>query len=238
MKYDIVEHCNLKCSNCSHFAQFKKKSEKSIEEIRTDLELMVSRVDIEKLYIFGGEPLLHSNLVGVFSTFRKVLGDKVEIRILTNGMKVFSMPESFFLAAKHYNIVIELTEYPINLPFDKIEEKIKSYGIPLILRVTNEFCNFFDPTGKQDPVESFRQCSECHHTYYENGRLFICSYVKNVPFVNQHFGYKIPHESVSVNEPVEVIEKYLHNPCSTCRFCKAANQPEPWRIDPDRIKDD
>lgn len=230
IKYDIIEHCNLNCRNCSHFSQFKEYGERSVEHIEKDIQLLVEHMDINEFHIFGGEPLLHSNIVGVIFTLRKVLGPKVEIRLLTNGLKILSMPESFFAAVKMANIVIELTEYVLKVDYAKIEETIRSRDIPLIVRVTDEFYNFMDPTGKQDAAESFRQCSVCKHTYYEDGNIFLCAYVKSVPFANKHFGYNIEYNYVPITASAEVIKDYLSHPCSTCRFCKASREPEKWRI--------
>lgn len=231
IKYDIVEHCNLNCKNCSHFSQFKTTKERSVEYIEADVKRLCEKIEMKEFHIFGGEPLLHSNIVGVMSVLRKVLGDTVEIRLLTNGLKILTMKDSFFLMAKAQNIVIELTEYILKVDYPKIEEKIRSHGIPLVVRVTSEFFNFVDPSGKQDAEESFRQCSVCPHTYYEDGNIFLCAYVKSVPFVNNHFGHKIEYDYVSIQESTESIQRYLSHPCSTCRFCKASRQPEPWGLE-------
>lgn len=231
IKYDIIDHCNLNCRNCGHFSQFRPESERSVDFIEKDIKLMVENMDIERFHIFGGEPLLHSNIAGVLLTLRRVLGDKVEIRLLTNGLKIPSMPTSFWIACKSTNTIIELTEYILKVDYPKIEETVKSHDISLIVRVTTEFYSFMDPSGTQDAEESFRQCSVCDHTYYEDGNIFLCAYVKSVPFANEHFGYKIEHNSVPVTAATEIIKDYLSHPCSTCRFCKASRQPETWRIE-------
>ena len=232
IKYDIIDHCNLNCRNCGHFSQFRIESgEKSVDHIAADIKLLVEHMEVKGFHIFGGEPLMHSNINGVISILRSLLGDKIEIRLLTNGLKLLSMPESFFIICKIKNIVIELTEYILKVDYPKIEEAVRSRDIPLIVRVTHEFYNFMDPTGKQDAEESFRQCSVCNHTYYENGNIFLCAYVKSVPFANKHFGHKIEYNSVPINASVEVMKDYLSHPCLTCRFCKASRQPETWRIE-------
>lgn len=231
IKYDIIEHCNLNCRNCSHFSQFKDNKERSVQYIEEDVKLLVERMDIDEFHIFGGEPLLHSDITGVVLTLRKVLGPEVEIRLLTNGLKILSMPDSFWLAVKITNTVIELTEYVLKVDYAMIEEAIRSREIPLIVRVTTEFYNFMDPTGKQDAEESFRQCSVCKHTYYEDGNIFLCAYVKSVPFANKHFGYNIEYDYVPITASNEKILNYLKHPCSTCRFCKASRQPEAWKIE-------
>ena len=230
IKYDIIENCNLNCRNCSHFSQFKTPTERSVEHIKDDISRLCDKVKMEQFHIFGGEPLLHSNIIGVLIVLRKVLGDKVEIRLLTNGLKIPTMSEAFFVAVKSLNVVIELTEYILKIDYAKIEEKIRSKEIPLIVRVTTEFWNFVDPSGNQNAEESFKLCSVCPHTYYEDGNVFLCAYVKSVPFVNKHFGYNIEHNYVSITSSVETIKDYLNRPCSTCRFCKASRKPETWRI--------
>ena len=230
IKYDIVDYCNLNCRNCGHFSQFKTSGERSIQQLETDITLLCNKITMNQFHIFGGEPLLHSNIIGVIVTLRKILGKDVEIRLLTNGLKINSMKDVFFRMVKHLNISIELTEYILPVDYEKIKKKITSYGIPMIVRVTKEFYNFMDISGTQNSEESFKLCSMCEHTYYEDGKIFLCAYVKSVPFVNEHFGYKIEHDCVSINDSIESIQKYLTNHCSTCRFCKSSRQPEKWRI--------
>jgi len=229
LKYDIIDHCNLNCLHCSHFSPYKPKKEVPLDRILSDLQKMKARFKMDEFRIFGGEPLLHTNIIGVMKACRDILGNEVKIVLLTNGLRLPQMKDSFFVAAKHYNILIELTEYPINLDFEKIETNLKLRGIEYVIRKTDTFYNFMDPEGKQDAVESFKQCiAYCTNTYFENDQIYLCSYAKSVPFVNEHFGYKIEHNSVSVDAPTEVIKKYLNEPCTTCRFCRAGKQPEPW----------
>jgi len=229
IKYDIIDHCNLSCRHCSHFSPFRAKREVDLEHIKTDLTQINDRIIMDEFHIFGGEPLLHSNIIGVLRAAREILGDKVRIHLLTNGVKLPSMKDSFFIAVKHLNIIIEFTQYPIGLNFKKIEKNIELRGLAHIIRITNTFYNFIDPKGEQDGAESFRVCKAyCSNTYFENNRLYTCSYAKSVLFVNKQFNHNIEHDFISIDESSENITRYLNQACPTCRFCKVNKQPEPW----------
>lgn len=229
IEYDIVEHCNLNCRNCGHFSQFKDKQEKSLKEIGDEISLLCSKLDIDHFRICGGEPLLHSNIVSVLTILRKLLGNSCKIVLLTNGIKLNSMSALFFLTIKALDIKLEISEYPIGINFDKIEKNLQLLEIPFTISDKIQFYNFIDSEGKQDGAESLRLCrKEFYCPFYDGGYIYLCAYVKNVPFANQKFGYKIEHDRISILESQETIDKYLNSPCPTCRFCKSTRQPEPW----------
>jgi hypothetical protein len=232
IEYDIVEHCNLNCRNCGHISQFKEKNEKSIEFIEKDITLLCTKFVVERFRITGGEPLLHTNIVGVIQILRKCLGNDTIITLVTNGIKLKSMSEHFFLALKANKIDVSISEYPISVKYEELENTLRGYHINVVTDKVSVFFNFIDKDGKQDAAESLKLCRKVFYCpFYEDGKLYLCAYVGNVPFVNKQHGYNIEYDYVSINEPVDVIMKYLTTPCSTCKYCFATRKPEPWSIE-------
>lgn len=230
IEYDIVEHCNLNCRNCGHFSQFKSKEEKSIEDVQKEISLLTSRLPIDNFRITGGEPLIHSDINGVLLILRNVLGKDCKIVLVTNGIKLNSIDDTFYVIVKSCNIIVEISAYPIGVDYEKVQQKLREKEIRYTISDKLSFYNFIDPTGQQDAKESLELCrKEFYCPFFDGEYIYLCAYVKNVPFANERFGYKIEYDRISVTEPQEAIVKYLTTPCPTCRFCKSTRQPESWQ---------
>ena len=79
----------------------------------------------------GGEPLLHPSHNEFFKITRKYF-PKRQIWLVTNGILLESRDDEFWQTCKDEKIQIHPTKYPIKINWDFIEEKCKTYGIPLI----------------------------------------------------------------------------------------------------------
>jgi len=196
-----------------------------------DFKSLVNKVHVERLKLAGGEPLLHSNIRNILIIARKYLAD-TEITLSTNGIKFHTMPDEFFTVLKFLKIIPRITKYSINTDYDGIEKKLKKMEIPYVMYDKTDFYEYPDPTGTQDPEESFKLCkADGVCPFYSDERLYACAYTANVPFINEKFKYKIESNSVSIHDPIEVIDRYLSGPCLTCRFCKCTRDSQPWRLE-------
>lgn len=103
----ITFDCNLKCKNCLfNCDKFTKRNAfyitiEKFKEYLTEINRIVTNSNIPiSLTIFGGEPLLHPNVI----EFLNILYDyKIcvsDIFFSTNGIKLLSMPDSFFTIIK------------------------------------------------------------------------------------------------------------------------------------------
>ena len=231
IEYDVVWHCNLNCRNCSHFSQFKDVGEKSVKQFEEEMQALRNKFEIAKLKLCGGEPLLHSNICGIISSARRILGDKTRIILASNGIKFSSMKESFLLYLKQYEIEFHVTEYSINVDYDGMEKILKDRGILYDRFAKTVFRDMVDPTGTQDPQESFSTCQGHRCPFFDGKTFWSCAYAANVPFINKKLGYKIESNGISINESAEIIESYINAPSSTCRFCRVGKVLNPWRIE-------
>ena len=229
MEYDIIDHCNLNCKNCSHFSQFKSPNEKSIEEFESDLSVLCKKLPITEFKILGGEPLLHSNILGILRTARKILGNSCRILMFTNGIKLNSISNSFFLGLKLYNVEIGIARYPINVKYDEIENKLRLFRVTYHFNEVSTFHEVTDPLGTQNPEVSFGLCRKaCESQCYDGKFIYSCAYIQNIPLINEKFGYKIEQEKISISESRENIDKYLNSPCITCKYCNVFKPRLPW----------
>ena len=131
IEYDIIDHCNLNCKNCGHFSQFKPKHERSLETINIEINLLTSKLNVTDFRILGGEPLLHTNICNVLISIRNILGSEAKITLVTNGIRLTSMSNYFFLLINALNIFIEISKYPINVDYIKVEELLTKKIIQL-----------------------------------------------------------------------------------------------------------
>lgn len=237
LEYDIVWHCNLNCRNCSHFSQFKDVGEKSIKQFEEEIQLLRSKFEVTRFKLCGGEPLLHSNIYGIISAARRIMGNETRIVLASNGIKFSSMKESFLLALKHYQIEFHVTEYSINVDYDKMEKILKDREILYSRFAKTMFRDMVDPTGTQNPDESFSICQGHRCPFFDGKTFWSCAYAANVPFINKKLGYKIECNGISANESAEAIEAYINAPSSTCRFCRVGKVLNPWRIEDKELID-
>lgn len=133
-KLDVhaVEHCNLNCKGCSHFAPIAAPKFLDPTELGKNLsKLSKFQSSFYALQILGGEPLLHPRLAEIMDVSRRYF-DKIRITLMTNGILLLEddkLPPSFWEACKKNDIVIRVTKYPVNLDYDEIERKVRQKGI-------------------------------------------------------------------------------------------------------------
>lgn len=229
LEYDVVDHCNLGCRSCVHNSQLKPKSELKLEVIEDELGRLYEKFDVPKLCLKGGEPLIHSDIIGILTKIKKVISKDTALSIATNGIKLLSMPDHFFTLIKHYNISFCISEYGGQADYEATYRMLSEKEIDFSFERKVVFYDFLCPEGQEDPVESFYECQKRKfYPLYRDKRFYLCCFVYDVPFVNTHFGCHVESDSVSIDDDVDVILKYLSKHCSTCRFCSAYKKPHPW----------
>jgi molybdenum cofactor biosynthesis enzyme MoaA len=91
---NIVDHCNLNCVGCSAFSPLSKKSFLDINIYQRDTERIAMLGEVENVYLQGGEPLLHPDLLEFFEVTRKYIKN-CGLSIVTNGVLLPKMTDSF-----------------------------------------------------------------------------------------------------------------------------------------------
>jgi MoaA/NifB/PqqE/SkfB family radical SAM enzyme len=199
----LADHCNLNCKCCDNFSPIADEKYLDIKQFSKDCSRIsiLSKGKIEGISLRGGEPLLHPEIEKIIEITRNNFPD-AQIKIVTNGILLLKMPETFWNCCKQYNISIKQTKYPINLDFDAIERLIKGKGVGfeyygetgMILKTMT--CYPLDTEGNQKMWDSFIRCGRNDCTNLTDGKIYLCDIIPNVKYFNRHFGKKI-----------EVIEK-------------------------------
>ncbi|MDR0328557.1 MAG: hypothetical protein LBI05_09715 [Planctomycetaceae bacterium] len=88
----LVEHCNLKCQCCNHYAPIAEERFLDMETFEKDFERMslLTGANVEFIRLLGGEPLLHPNLLQFFPIARRLFPNRYWINVekATTGLPV------------------------------------------------------------------------------------------------------------------------------------------------------
>lgn len=230
---NILDHCNLNCKGCDHFAPIAEKREISYKIVENDLRRFseIMDQDVKIIGIMGGEPLLHPDLPQIIYTARKYFPNS-RIQVDTNGLLLLGQDEAFWRSCRENEAVIVNTKYPVNLDYkliegvcekhhvafeyygDSGEVQKKLYKIPL------------DIHGNQDPRNSFAHCFHANNcvTLME-GRLYPCTIAPNVHIFNKKYH---THMELCKEDYIDIYDKditkhrvleFLSRPIPFCRFC-------------------
>lgn len=249
---DIVEHCNLNCQMCDHFAPLSDRYFMTIESYCRDMERMAELFgeDIPFICLEGGEPLLHPEIAQFIREASKIL-PKTEIQIFTTGLNLPNMNQDFWSACRECRVILAITKYPISFEYEIIEKLAVENGVELRyfggdITVKTSMHKPIDMEGKQNPYESFHSCymanGECVDV--KNGRLYPCTFAANLHIFNKRFGKNIEITSrdyidLYTEVDADKIREFLCNPISACRYCKVAewSYNHPWRISQKKIEE-
>ena len=227
VEFHIVDHCNLNCAYCDHFTPLADKNFCKIDDIIEDFKKLKKIFDnIGKIYIVGGEPLLHPNLLDILEPLRNIY-PKSKIVIITNGILLDKQNENFFNALKKYNIALSMTHYPLNIDYEGWIEKLSKIGIKTYYFSLNRNKmkkQNLDLNGKNDKKIAFQKCWEkkCH--FVRDGKLYVCTPAPNIRFLNKYFNldFKLgKNDYIDLNKvkSASYINALFKKPIDFCRYC-------------------
>ena len=252
LEANIIDGCNLSCKGCAHFSNlFSTKEFYPLENFNRDLRRLSECADVVSFYLLGGEPLLLKNFEEYVKNSRRYL-PKANLRILTNGLLIPSLPQTTLNALKENGFAIDISGYPQTLKIiDKIKATLEKNNIPYDVRqVTEKFVAFLSLHGGHNPVKSQTTCCNDTCRFLRDGRIYKCppdalSYriaekfaVKNFP-KSTYADIYAPNFSSTFEQLDEAVEM-----CYWCseqsRNFKWAQQPKPtlsdWLADPNETK--
>ena len=233
----LTEHCNLNCQSCDNFSPLAEKEFVNVHSFAKDL-LRISHLaekDIKLIRLLGGEPLLHPE-VSTLCRMTRAYFLESEIRLTTNGILLNQMSEEFWINCNENNITIEITFYPINIGFDKIEEKAKKYNVKVIpfgnIKKPEKFSyrNPINIKGDQNIDQNWANCYQVGScTSLKDGKLYPCSCIPNICHFNKFFGKNVPvttkdYIDIYKIESKKQIEEFLDTPVPFCAYCNVNNR--------------
>jgi ABC-2 type transport system ATP-binding protein len=232
----LVDHCNLKCKGCSHFAPLVDG------EVFTDIEVFkrdFSRLKqlfehIYEIRLMGGEPLLHPELL-TFCHFIRNLYPNTNVSIYTNGILLLKMSDDFWKTCSENNILVKITYYPIDLRVAEIRRKAKENNVRLkIPKQIKHFFKHLNIDGDSDPKASFLNCRLMFQTpQLREGKLFPCFFPAYVHIFSQYFNqslYASEDDYINIFDNInqaDIIE-FLDRPIPMCRWCVTRRSFTKW----------
>ena len=241
----LVDHCNLNCKSCSHFSCLARAGdyEITLRDFCRDLRRLhrVVRGRLEILELYGGEPLLHPNVLPFMKYARRIF-PRTLIRFITNGILLPQQKPEFWKTAHRYKILISPTKYPIHIDWASVTETAKKYRAELDFFMGTGYClktlyhKPLDLSGGQNPALSFLNCQHAGCINLYKGRLYHCPVAAYIKYFNRQFGTNLPlstSDSLDIHErgvgPTDVFE-FCARPIPFCRYCasRATTYGHPW----------
>lgn len=227
----LVEHCNLNCCGCDNFSPLAEKSFLDRMKFENDLDRLsaIFKGKAKRIYLLGGEPLLHPEIESFFEIARKYF-PKTEIALITNGILLEKKNEVFWKSCKKNKIKILVTHYPIKINEDKNWNQSKTYGVDMQYFGTADdykelWCYPIDLNGLQDVDTSFGLCGRGNNciSLWE-GKLFTCTMIPNIRHFNKFFQKNLivkedDYIDIYKNDDPKDILKRLSNPTPFCKYC-------------------
>lgn len=230
----VVAGCNLKCNNCSFFCNYIDENfYVDIEELRKDIKELSKKIDIKRIRILGGEPLLHPEVCNILVSAREIFPES-EICIVTNGILLPQMGESFWKTLIDERIALDISYYPIwGDDFSKIIDLLNLYNIKnYTVKNTQMFSELLNVKGDSDIKKTHRTCVCKEWINLWNHKLYPCTNAFRV-FYNKKFNtnLEIPEGyDIYKTKGRELYNKLIANPkpSKACRFCKSRGRMVKW----------
>jgi hypothetical protein len=238
----LTDHCNLNCKGCLHFSPLSTEKYLDIQTFEQDCKKLseLTHGRISDMCLLGGEPLLHPGIESFLPTARHYFPSG-RIYVLTNGLLLPKMPDTFYQTCKNYGIEISVSYYPVNIDIDKIKDITNRWNIPLEIKdeyregTSTWLHQPLDLAGRQDAAKSHTTCAMANFCIQlVDGKIYQCETVAYIHYFNRYFGKNIvvgDNDFINIHDIKDINEilQFLCKATPFCRYCKT-NQIEyvPW----------
>lgn len=195
--------------------------------------------EVHHINILGGEPLLHPEITRIVEMVRHYFAYG-NIYLVTNGVLLNRMDESFWKACKYCNIVIAPTQYPVKLDYEEIKNNVIAHGIQYQSfgqAADGWYHTVLSESGDKNEIQQFLHCSNANNcTVLEHGKLYPCPKAAKVRHFNKAFGNRFQqssHDYIDIYkaESLKEIMEFLSKPIPFCRYCDTfASEKIEWGV--------
>jgi len=234
----ITDHCNLNCRSCTHFSSIANEFFLDIDVFERDIKRLseLAQQQLGSMFLLGGEPLLHEELIDFFPIARMNFPN-TNLIIITNGILLEKQTDRFWKACKRYNIQIWVSNYRLKLNREIVEERAKKFNVYIgYTTYGGDSCDMeqdkiwgkwkLDLEGKQNWVDSFEHCSIKNCVTLKNGKLYTCPTLAHIEHFNKFFNKNLePCEYDYIDifqvDSHQAILDTMVKPIPFCRYCKS-----------------
>ena len=250
---NILDHCNLRCKGCDHFANVADEYSVPLNVLQRDIERMrelLGKDGIREISVMGGETLLHPELPEIIEMVRMNFPN-VMIRVTTNGLLLLNQNDRFWSVCRENSATIVLTRYPINLKFEKIKEKAKLEKVSFVYfegtddEVEKNFSkHIIDLNGRSKPEEVFGKCGIANYgNFLMEGKLYGCPFAaQSYRIFNKKFDTDLQMceedylDIYNIRNKQEVLE-FAAKPKPYCKYCGGLKDGITWGISKKEISE-
>ena len=220
--------CNLSCKGCNHFSNYFAPSSKlDTDSLIEDIGIILPRLDIGRVSVIGGEPLLNPRCKEIVNACRSHTNSPVYL--YTNGLLLLQNEEWIKEVLEDERVFLR-----ISIHLKEVEDIVKKFNHPKVLLTAHHtgkdrwFNSIKKRDGKVYPynqnkiAKSFNACS-CPNTQLYNGKLWKCP---NTAFLQELLSVT---EQSNDDEWQEYLVDGLSVNCSDeelTSFCKRSKLPD------------
>lgn len=241
LQIHLTEHCNLNCKGCTHFSPVAKESTIELSKLESTYQKLLPYLErwFCRLELLGGEPLLHPQIEDILLLTRKYY-PSFEIRLITNGLLILHMPDSFFRICSENRIIICISAYPVNIDYAAIERRFEEFGVLFRYYGEYEDCKKFrqyklNPKGIYERDISYQNCKYAGHCFQcRDDSIFPCFISAYAGHLNDYFGTAFQWEQgdyIDLDYPAadDDFQALATKSVPFCRYCNMEHPSEfPW----------
>jgi hypothetical protein len=232
LEVHVVDHCNLNCKGCDHLSPIADKWFADPNGYSCDLQQLKKLFSgIHTICLLGGEPLLHPKIERFLFSTRSCFPN-TNIQLMTNGILLDSMPDSFWSACKETSTIIFFDVYPPLYAREKrLIDLARTNGVRMHNWRASSFQASINLKGDSNPNTSFQKCPFRSVHQLKEGKLFTCVKPMVSHYFNKRFGTHIPSSGwVDIYAPNLTgwaAKKVLEKGFSTCCYCPTGKEKYP-----------
>lgn len=243
LEYNLVDHCNFACDECSHFSPFLKRHALPLETFVKDLRRLSEVMRVRRFRFVGGEPLLNPAIINFVSAVRDSrICESIEV--VSNGVLLDRVPDEFYRKIDS----LKISRYPDSRCNEKVLQharvRCREYGTSFHVDEINSFRRMQVREAITDErlvSDLFESCLIAHtwscQTFYD-GYFYLCSrpiytrqYLEKLAEIEVDFRSA---DGVALHEE-RLFERLLgamrrSSPLMACRYCLGtAGKRQEWR---------
>ena len=224
----LAHHCNLNCASCYVFSSIADKEFPDFDEMDRDLKRIseLTHAEVNEIVVSGGEPLLNKDINDYLTMVRKHFPE-TNIKLITNGLLVKKMPESFWETCAREDIEIYPTQYRVKVDWDYFRKKCIEHQIRYDMSIIRDNFGFqklnMDWRGRHNARSMFNSCPYSNRCVaLENGKLYTCSTASCVKIFNKKFNMHFPENNgidIYKAKNLQEVLDFLATPIRFCAYC-------------------
>jgi organic radical activating enzyme len=225
LEFHLADHCNLNCKGCGHFSPIVEKQFPDLNDFKRDMKQLQRLFStIHTIVLMGGEPLLNPQ-IDLFLFATRSCFPKAKIQILTNGILLPQMSETFWNACRSCSVDIDITIYPpLKEKESDLVQLVKRNGLRVLTHSVTSFHAFYNRKGDTDKEAAFKRCRDRWYTpMLREGKIYICPKPATLGYFNKKYDLKIPRTGfVDIYTPDLSgwdVRDHLDEASSTCCYC-------------------